>query len=247
MTFRLPAPILLGALLAAVATLVALGVWQLQRNDWKDQLVAERNARTTQAPLSSEGARTADLADLDYRRFASDGAWDHQRSFILGNRARLQIRGEQLVTPFLLAPDGPAILVNRGWYPLSERDAVLADLASRPDQPLEGLIRTDFRGGHATDAGTWTALDPQAMGATLPYAVVDWLVIEGTAQSPDNALSHDSLPLQGYQPYTSATPHLEYAATWLGLAIVLVVVAAVRFIIGPRRARRREETPATNR
>jgi len=247
MTFRVPTPILLGAILSVIAVLVTLGVWQFQRNDWKNQLVAERNAHTTQAPLSSEGASTADLADLDYRRFASDGAWDHQRSFILGNRARLQTRGEQLVTPFLIAPGGPAILVNRGWYPLSERDTVLTDLASRPDNSLEGLIRADFRNGHATAAGTWTALDPQAMGATLPYAIVDWLVIEGTAQSSDNVLSDDSLPLQGYQPYTSTTPHLEYAATWLGLAIVLVVVAAVRFIIEPRRARRREETPATNR
>ena len=247
MNLRVPTPILLGIILGMVAILTALGVWQLQRNDWKNQLVAERNAHTTQAPLSSEGARTADLADLDYRRFASDGAWDHQRSFILGNRARLQTRGEELVTPFLLTPDGPAVLVNRGWYPIAERGAVLANLASSADEQLEGLVRTGSGNGHETASGTWTAIDPTIMGATLPYAVLDWIIIEGHEQAPGGTPPGASLPLQGYLPYTSNTPHLEYAVTWLGLATVLIVVAAIRFIIEPRRAHRREAESVTNR
>jgi surfeit locus 1 family protein len=247
MNLRVPTPILLGIILGMVAILTALGVWQLQRNDWKNQLVADRNAHATELPLNTEGALATDLRDLDYRRLVSDGDWDHQRSFILANRARFQIRGEELVTPFLLAPDGPAVLVNRGWYPLSERDAVVADLTARQGKPLRGLIRIGARSGNQTTAGTWTALDPATMGAMLPYAVVDWLVIEGIEQPPGGTAPGESLPLQGYQPYTSTTPHLEYAATWLGLAIVLVVVAAVRFIIEPRRARRRQETPATSR
>ena len=247
MTFRVPTPILLGAILAVVATLVGLGIWQLQRNDWKNNLVAERNARTTEAPLTSEDALTTDPTNLDYRRITANGSWDQEHSFILGNRARLQTRGEELVTPFLLGPDGPAILVNRGWYPLAERDNVLADLASRSGEQLEGLIRTGAGNGRETAGGTWTAIDPVAMGKTLPYAVVDWLVVEGTEKSPGSTLSDGSLPVQGYLPYSSNTPHLEYAATWLGLAIVLIVVAAVRFVIEPRRARRREEESATNR
>ncbi|MBT5774117.1 MAG: SURF1 family protein [Dehalococcoidia bacterium] len=247
MTFRVPTPILLGAILGVVAILVALGIWQLQRNDWKNHLVAERNARATEAPLTSEDALSTDPANLDYRRLIASGTWDYEHSFILGNRARLQTRGEQLVTPFLLTPDGPAVLVNRGWYPLAERDAVLADLSSQLDQSLAGLIRTGAGRGQQTDSGLWTALDPVAMGETLPYPVVDWLVIEGAQRQPGEPSSDGTLPVQGYLPYASNTPHLEYAATWLGLAIVLVVVAAVRFVIEPRRARRREVESATNR
>ncbi len=247
MTFRVPTPILLGSILGVVAILVTLGVWQLQRNDWKHNLVAERNARTIEAPLTFDGVLTTDPTDLDYRRLIASGTWDHERSFILGNRARLQTRGEQLVTPFLLTPDGPAVLVNRGWYPIAERGAVVADLASRSDEPLEGLIRTGASNGRETASGTWTAIDPAVMGATLPYAVLDWIIIEGHEQAPGGVPPGASLPLQGYLPYISNTPHLEYAATWLGLATVLIVVAAIRFIIEPRRARRREAESATNR
>jgi surfeit locus 1 family protein len=247
MTFRVPTPILLGSILGVVAILVALGVWQLQRNDWKNNLVAERNARTTEAPLTFDDVLTTDPTELDYWRLIASGTWDHERSFILGNRARLQTRGEELVTPFLLTPDGPAVLVNRGWYPIAERGAVLANLASSADEQLEGLVRTGSGNGHETASGTWTAIDPTIMGATLPYAVLDWIIIEGHEQAPGGTPPGASLPLQGYLPYTSNTPHLEYAVTWLGLATVLIVVAAIRFIIEPRRAHRREAESVTNR
>jgi len=247
MTFRVPTPLLLAAILGVVALLVGLGVWQLQRNDWKNSLVTERNDRTAEAPLTADAASAADFDTLDYRRITAEGAWDHDRSFFLGNRARLQTRGEELVTPFLLTPDGPAILVNRGWYPLAERETVLADLSSRADRTLEGLIRTNAPTGQLTESGVWTALDPAAMGSTLPYPVIEWLVIEGVQRHPDEPSSDGTLPVQGYLPYSSNTPHMEYAATWLGLAIVLVIVAAVRFVIEPRRASRREGTSATTR
>ena len=247
MTFRVPTPILLGAILSVIAVLVTLGVWQFQRNDWKNNLVAERTTRTTEAPLTFEDVLTTDPTDIDYRRLITSGTWDHEHSFILGNRARLQTRGEELVMPFLIGPGGPAILVSRGWYPTEKRDAVLADLVSRSGEELEGLIRTGAGNGRETSSGTWTAIDPTVMGTTLPYAVFDWIIIEGHEQTPSGVSPGASLPLQGYLPYTSNTPHLEYSATWFGLAIVLIVVAGIRFIIEPRRVRRRDEEFATNR
>lgn len=247
MTLRVSTPVLLGAILLAVGVLVALGVWQLKRNAWKHNLVEERNARIELPPLTAAQVQEIDPNDLDYRRISAEGKWDPQRSFTLGNRARFQTRGEERVTPFLLSPEGPAILVNRGWYPLSERDAVLTDLAAAPDMALAGLIRTGAGGGHETDAGTWTGIDPVKMGATLPYPVLDWTVIEGTEQAP-NASAGTSLPVQGYQPFINTTPHLQYALTWFALAIALVVAAIARFVIVPRRAERMaDETPPTSR
>lgn len=227
MTLRLPAPVLLALLVAVTALLISLGVWQLQRNDWKNGLVEERNARTEAAPLTFDDTRTRDPEAIDYYRLADGGEWDHERSFILANRARFQTKGEELVTPLLLAPDGPAVLVNRGWYPDGERDQVRAELEARSDG-VAGLISVHTSTGRETAAGTWTGIDPTAMALDLPYEVLPWILIEGdrvaATANPDG-----ELPVQRYAAFTNTTPHMEYALTWFGLAAALIAVAAVRF------------------
>ena len=234
MTLRLPAPVLLVLLVAVTALLIGLGVWQLQRNDWKNQLVDERNGRTTATPLSFEAASALDVELLDYRRLTDGGEWDHERSFVLANRARFGTKGEELVTPLLLAPGGPAILVNRGWYPDGERGAVQAELARRPDA-VEGLISVQTGTGRATAASTWTGLDPSAMAAELPYDVLPWVLIEGALVSA-SASPDGGLPVQRYVAFVNTTPHMEYALTWFGLAAALIAIAVVRFVVSPRRS-----------
>ena len=239
MTLRLPAPVLIALLVAVIALLLSLGTWQLQRNNWKNGLVEERNLRTDAAPLTFEDTRTLDPDALDYHRLADDGAWDHERSFILANRARFQTKGEELVTPLLLAPDGPAVLVNRGWYPDGERDPVLATLQQRPDT-VEGLISIHTASARITDAGTWTGIDPTAMAAELPYEVLPWIVIEGERVEP-TANPDGELPVQRYAAFANTTPHMEYALTWFGLAVALIAAAAIRF--RPRSTRTRSRAP----
>jgi len=227
MTLRLPAPVLLALIGAVIVLLLGLGVWQLQRNDWKQGLVAERNARTDDAALTVEDARALDLDQLDYRRLGDAAAWDTDRSFVLANRARFDTKGEELVVPLLIAPGGPAILVNRGWYPDGQRAAAEAALAARP-AIIEGLISVHTRSAHQTAAGTWTGIDPVAMGATLPYDVLPWIVIEGQRTAWD-ATPDGILPVQRYAAFANTTPHMEYALTWFGLAAALIAVAGIRF------------------
>jgi surfeit locus 1 family protein len=240
MTLRLPAPALVALLVAVTALLIGLGIWQLERNAWKQDLVAERNARTDAAPLTFEEANALDLDALDYHRLAATGDWDTEHTFILANRARYGTKGEELVVPLLVAPGGPAVLVDRGWYPDGRRDAAETALAERPDA-VEGLISVHTSSGHETDAGTWTNLDPGAMAAELPYDVLPWIVIEGERVDP-GANPDGELPVQRYTGFVNTIPHMEYALTWFGLAAGLIVIAALRF--GPLRRQGGRTAPA---
>ncbi|MEX2446480.1 MAG: SURF1 family protein [Dehalococcoidia bacterium] len=260
MPLRLPAPVLIVLIALAVAVLVALGVWQLERNAEKTRLVEERNEALAGAPLPAAEATALPPDALDYRLVALDGRWDVERAMVLANRARFSTKGEELVVPLLLGPDGPAVLVNRGWYAEGERERVFAALPSldarvaEPQGPSDcfqtaapeeqpcggamGLARyVEGIGGRQTPAGTWTQLAPADMAAALPYEVLPWTVIEGPLLGPDTPAPREPLA-QGFFPYTSTTPHLEYAATWFGLAAVLVAVSVIRFIVTPRRERR---------
>ena len=214
--------------------LIGLGVWQVQRNDWKQGIVEERAARTAAQPVPATALFDAPTDDVDYRRAIAIGVWDHERAVILANRARFGIRGEELVTPLVLA-DGRAVLVNRGWYPETERAAVLAELEVATAAEAVGLVRyVGALGGRQTAAGTWTRLDTFAIGASLPYEVAAWYLLQGELLE-DGARIRDGLPVQGYTAFTSTTPHMQYALTWFGLAAALVVIAFVRLVVTPRR------------
>lgn len=221
----------------AFAVLIGLGVWQLQRNEWKQDLVEERTLRTAALPVPATAIYDAPADEIDYRRAVAIGRWDHTHAVILANRARFGTRGEELVTPLLLT-DGRAVLVNRGWYPEAERDAVLADLEATTEAEAVGLVRyVGAIGGRETNAGTWTRLDTSAIGATLPYEVAAWYLVEGELLE-DPARPGGELPVQGFTAFSNSVPHLQYALTWFGLAAALLAVAVFRLVVAPRREAR---------
>ncbi len=234
---RLPAPALAALLLLVTVIFIGLGVWQLQRNDWRNDLVAERNDRLALAPAEVTALETVELDDLDYRRVHAAGDWDLDHALIIANRARSGIKGEEIVVPLLPHEGGPALLVNRGWYAEERRDEVLTALAREPAADIEGLVRyDDSLSARETQQGTWTGTAPESMASALPYEVYPWYVLEG--ELIDNgppSLATAALLRQGYPPYTSHIPHMEYALTWFGIAAVLVAVAVIRFVVAPRR------------
>lgn len=238
MRFRAPTPVLIVAIALVTAGLIALGLWQFQRNDWKEGLVAERDARIATAPTDVSALYDAPRDAADWRRVTASGTWDHAHTMSVTNRVRFGRRGEEVVTP--LRPDGggPALLVDRGWYPLDQRERVLAALAAEPGGTVEGLARAIGDGrGHVIPSGTWNRLDALAMGATLPYPTLPWLVIEGQ-RVDDYEAGAGALPIQQYLGFRNTTPHMQYALTWFGLATALIVISIVRFIVAPRRAAR---------
>jgi surfeit locus 1 family protein len=239
MSFRAPTPVALLAVALAAAFLVLLGIWQLERHEWKQGIVAEREARLAAPPAAAPSLIRLPLDEVDFRRVSVDGTWDHEHTMVLANRGRFGIKGEEVVVPLLLASGGPAVLVNRGWYPDTERDRVLGALAQDADADVEGLARvmSGFRGAR-TPAGTWTNLDPDAMARDLPYIVLPWVIVEGDLVERET-IGGGVFPAQGYLAYRNTTPHIEYAITWFGLAAALVAVAVVRLIIVPRREARR--------
>lgn len=228
MRLRLPALAYVPLVVAALAVLIGLGVWQLSRWDYKQGLESSREARIAEPPLRLDpGSATPPPDNLDYRRVALEGAWDVERIFAV-RQFRFGIRGEELVMP--LFPEGrdTAVLVDRGWYPLSERERVLGELVAEPAGVVTGLVRY-VTGGSArqTAAGAWTRYDVPAMAATLPYPVEPWGVIEGQLLERQRLTPPRDLPVRGYLAYKNHVPHLEYALTWFGIAVTLVATIAV--------------------
>jgi surfeit locus 1 family protein len=234
-------PLLL--LTAALAVLVALGTWQLERKAWKDALIAELDSKlaapATDLPPRERWTRL-DPAKDEFRHVAFPA------EFLRGEEALVYTSGS-LLRPDVSGPGywvfaparltgGSIVLVNRGFVPEGKQDPKTR-AAGQPSGVVEvaGTLRWPERRGSFTppdepEKGVWFARDPAGIAKAKKWdASAPFYVDQEAPAAPGG------LPKVG--PLKPALPnrHLEYAVTWYGLA--LVILAAALFFV---RARRRE-------
>jgi surfeit locus 1 family protein len=216
------------AALAGIALLCGLGVWQLQRLAWKEELIAVAERRLAAEPVSLTEAlkRRAAGEDIEYLRVFARGRYLH-------DSARLVIAtlddgpAWSVATPFQ-ADDGALILVDRGLVPDRLRDR-LAEIAPADEFSAAGILRSHaggrgfFNPDNDPFANVWYWWDVPAMLSGLPSGNRAVPVVLHLA--PDGG----SKPYPRPQPFAAGlrNNHLQYALTWFALAAVLAVIAAL--------------------
>ncbi|MDI4663614.1 SURF1 family protein [Xanthobacter autotrophicus] len=232
------------AALAAFLILVGLGTWQLERRAWKEDLLARVEARVHAAPEpvppSAAWPHLTREAD-EYRRVRARGTFDHARETLVytvrGEDAAGPLKGQGflVVTP-LLRPDGPPLLVNRGFVPLGLRDAATR-VAGQVSGEVEvvGLLRFPEEASWFVPANdpardSFYRMDPVGIAAARGLAAAPFIIDQEAGAVPGH------LPAGGGTRLAFPNRHLEYALTWYGLAAALVAVAAA--FLWTRRGRR---------
>lgn len=227
---------ILATLALAFAVLVGLGTWQVQRLQWKEDLIATIEARVGQPPASIPElhGRIADAGALEYTPVSVRGTFLHdEEMFFFATHGGQS--GWFVYTPLVLAADeshvsGDVVIVNRGFVPYDRRDP-----ATRPGSRPEGQV-------------TVTGLAREALGGRPGFIVPDnrpqertfywkdWSAmvetagLDAAATVPyfiDAAPAADAraLPVGGVTIVALPNNHLQYAVTWYGLAAALVAVA----------------------
>jgi surfeit locus 1 family protein len=208
----------------AVLLMLGLGVWQLERLQWKEALISERAERTTATAIAVP-ASDADVANLEYRHLAGQGEFLHDKEIFLGARSMNGNPGYHLITPFKL-DDGRIVLVDRGWIPLDRKtaDKRAAGNVSAP-ATLDGVLRlngkqTWFVPDNRPDLNFffWVDLPAMAKLAALPNTETRFYVEAGPAANPGG------FPIGGQTRINLPNDHLQYAITWFSLAIALSVI-----------------------
>ena len=108
-------PIALG--LSGISVLIMLGVWQLQRLDWKNNLLSNIEQKITAEPV----LLMEELTELDdqYRSVMVEGDILPGEIHILTSLKNIG-PGFLVIVPFALA-DGKIIMVDRGFVPEAEK------------------------------------------------------------------------------------------------------------------------------
>ena len=216
--------------LAALAVLLSLGTWQVQRLHWKEQILADIAERRNAPPVGAEeiAAMVSRGEDIEYRTMRVAGTYDHgrERHFFATHEGRT---GFYVYTPLNLE-DGRVLFVNRGFVPFD-----LKDPATRPQGEVEGDVvvtgyaRSQLEGKPSAivpdnDPGKnifyWKDLSGMASSAGLDRERLLPFFMDADASQPNPG----GWPQGGVTHFTLPNNHLQYAVTWYGLAGALVAV-----------------------
>jgi cytochrome oxidase assembly protein ShyY1 len=123
---------------AAAVIMVFLGNWQLHRYEERSKINARIDAAdsTPAVPLTSVLAKPAAAGkpgaspgeDAAWTKVTVTGRYDPAHEIQARGRTVDGLVGFEIVTPLLLA-DGTAVLVDRGWVPSKDGDAISAPVA----------------------------------------------------------------------------------------------------------------------
>lgn len=222
------------ATLLVCSMLVGLGVWQLQRLQWKEALIAQVGRRLKEAPIAAPGPgdwATLDLAEADFTPVTVSGTFLNDQEALLymtlsEPKGPLGGVGWLVFTP-LKTDGGWIVYVNRGFVPDDHRLAASRALGQPSGHvTVTGLLRRSDRPLHLFSDGIsrnneWFAREPAlfAQAAGLPAHDVAPYSIDADA-SPNPG----GMPQGGETFVVFPNNHLQYAATWFGLALALIGV-----------------------
>ena len=206
---RLAVPLLFGLLGAAV--LIGLGVWQLQRLQWKEGVIARIEARIGAAPVALPPAPDPE-ADA-YLPVRLDAAPAGEPLRVLGSW-RGAGTGFRIVAP-MATPEGRRLMVDLGVLPLhAAGEGAAIPLPEGPVAIVGNLAWPDDAGPGTPEpeGDLWYGRDVDAMADALG---TEPLMVVARAVDPPAGPSPSPVGVEGIP-----NSHLGYAIQWFGLAAV---------------------------
>lgn len=210
---RLILPLVFGLL--GTAILIGLGLWQVQRMQWKAGILAQIEARLGDAPVALP-ASPDPVRDL-YLPVAVTGRFTGQDLDVLASVKQVGA-GYRIIAAFQ-TDDGRRILIDRGFLPEAARTAPRKAAAASITGTLHWPDETDgFTPPPDAATGLWFARDVAAMAAVLGTEPV--LVV---ARSDTG----DGIGPMPVDTAGIANNHFSYAVTWFSLAAVWAGMTAL--------------------
>jgi surfeit locus 1 family protein len=214
------------ATLLLLPLMTGLGIWQLERASWKQELVDMHEGRGRLSPIGLVAA--SEGGDLQYRRVFARGHYDMEHQLLLDNRTFNGHAGYHVLTPLKLADSDKVVLVNRGWVPVGSSRAVLPEIPGTYGEVLvDATIKLPpkrfFRLGEMDEPNTtWPKVVQQlqldSLGQMLGVKLEPLILL--LDKEDQFGFIRDWKPVYGVTP----EKHMAYAVQWFTLAVVLLMI-----------------------
>lgn len=225
--FVRPKPIPFILSFGGILFMLTLGVWQLDRLAWKEDLIARIDTAAKEAPLTQLPSTPEALQDKHFYSVELTGYYMNQPEFDIAARYFNSKLGYSILTPFIIdeGPDtGKIVLVNRGWIPAALKDDASARKAITDEKiTIRGRIRLSnernrFTPQNQPERNVWFGRDVADMAA-FSQLQFEPLTLDITGVQ-DPAI----LPVPSDETVQLRNDHLGYAITWFGIGIGMLVI-----------------------
>ena len=227
--FLIPAVLIV----ATIAFLASLGLWQLDRANEKRAIEASiQKANTGIVELITDENR---LLEKEYYQVRLKGQYQSNKQFIYDNQIVDQVSGYYVLTPFKLEGQPSAIIINRGFIPWNGDREQLADVSIEKTkseikvQISKPIKRIELK---SSEIGNNFPVLIQAVDLVKmsELAGIDFSSMVGLLDA-----SMDDGFVRKWEPYTgSIEKHIGYAVQWFLMAIVLGIIG-IRIAIKQRK------------
>lgn len=209
--------------------LMALGFWQLDRAELKQEQLDKFKAQTA---LPAVQLKVSDFGIIDaaasaHRKYSVTGQYDSEHSFLLDNRVHKSQIGYYVITPFKVDASNKVVLVNRGWIKGKRYRSDLPEFeTTKAKISLKGLGYTPSKNFFAIEN---VKIDTQSYPIVIQN--IDFMGIQ-------QALTTDVYPftlrldpddktgfVRDWKVITSSPEKSQsYAAQWFTMALVVIII-----------------------
>jgi surfeit locus 1 family protein len=220
--------------MGGTALTIRLGIWQIDRFQRNQASAYHLLAMKSSPTIEFHGDMpTADLLNMEYRQAQATGTFDFAHQIAIRNQVWPQTWGYdvgfKLVTPLIL-PDGSAVLVDRGWIPMADKDPAnwiqynqggcitVMGIIRLPAKPYIGGATDPTLAPGQTFLSFWNVIDIPRIQEQIPYSILPVYI----QQAPDPGFT--SMPyraLSDPEP-AGADVNVAYAITWFSFALLLI-------------------------
>ncbi len=207
--------------------MISLGLWQLDRAEYKANLQSIIETRSQQPPIGINKVNTqAEQADWLYQPVTAKGEYDNQHSILLDNQVHEMQAGYHVYTPFKLTEDS-AILVNRGWVKQTASRQQLPSIPVIEDtiqldgylnsEPYTGISLGTQQQAYVNFPGIVQSIDLNTLQTKINYQLLPMILVVNQSQQ-------SAFTIQPIKINMNSEKHQAYAFQWFALCVALLVI-----------------------
>ncbi len=219
-------------LVLSFITLLYLGNWQLERLDWKNNVIKQLSSEYAKDPKKftySFKDIEAFSTDKNAIRYGSaKGVFDYDKEILMGPHSHEKKISYKVITPLELS-NNAHILVHRGWIKLEDKEQI-TNLQNRPKGPvtISGIFRApewnSFTPNNSPENNVWTKLDIQEIANVKKITPIAPAVLYAEFSSKEFGLI-----TMNATKWFPRNKHRQYAIFWFGMAFILIIISGVYY------------------